>query len=193
MVNDDLGAFTDLPQQLARAAAATEGNLLATLLASNPVMGDGVALFHASHKNISTSAALSAAPIAEARKMLRQQTGLSGQLIGVTPKYLIVGPECETYAEQILALFYATKAADVNPFAGRLTLVVEPRLTGTGFYIAADPAEVPGLEYAYLEGNEGVYTESRWGFDVDGLEVKVRLDFGAGFTDWRGWNKNAGV
>jgi hypothetical protein len=34
-----------------------------------------------------------------------------------------------------------------------------------------------------------VYLESRVGFDVDGVELKARLDFAAKAIDWRGfWN-----
>ena len=29
-------------------------------------------------------------------------------------------------------------------------------------------------------------------FEVDGVQIKVRLDFGGGFVDWRGWQTNAG-
>ena len=56
----------------------------------------------------------------------------------------------------------------------------------------AAPTEIDGLEYAYLAGAPGPQTETRAGFEVDGVEVKVRLDFGGGFVDWRGWYSNAG-
>jgi hypothetical protein len=31
------------------------------------------------------------------------------------------------------------------------------------------------------------------GFDVDGIEIKARLDFGAKAIDWRGMHRNPGV
>jgi hypothetical protein len=37
-----------------------------------------------------------------------------------------------------------------------------------------------------------VYIETRQGFDVDGVEIKARLDFGAKAIDWRGMQKNVG-
>ena len=49
------------------------------------------------------------------------------------------------------------------------------------------------IEYAFLEGQEGVFIETRMGFDVDGVEIKARLDFGAKAIDWRGLYKNPGV
>ena len=53
--------------------------------------------------------------------------------------------------------------------------------------------EIDGLEFAYLSGNEGPQVESRSGWDVDGVEIRVILDFGAGFIDHRGWFMNAGA
>jgi len=38
-----------------------------------------------------------------------------------------------------------------------------------------------------------VAMESRSGWDVDGVEIRVILDFGAGFIDHRGWFQNPGA
>jgi len=72
--------------------------------------------------------------------------------------------------------------------------LVEPRLSSaTRWYVTADPGEIDGLEFAYLSGAEGPQVESRSGWDVDGVEIRVILDFGAGFIDHRGWFMNAGT
>ena len=87
----------------------------------------------------------------------------------------------------------ATATTDVNPFA-QLSLVVEPRLVSTTrWYLVGSPSEIDGLEFAYLAGAPGPQIETHAGFEIDGVSVKVRLDFGAGFVDWRGWYTNAGV
>ena len=113
---------------------------------------------------------------------------------GVIADQGLVPPTLETEAERWLASVAAAKAADVNPFAGSLTMVVEPRLSSTSrWYITADPAEIDGLEFAYLSGSEGPQVESKSGWDVDGVEIRVILDFGAGFVDHRGWYANAGA
>jgi hypothetical protein len=52
---------------------------------------------------------------------------------------------------------------------------------------------VDTIEYAYLEGEEGIFTETRQGFEVDGVEIKVRHVFGAKAIDFRGMYKNAGA
>ena len=40
-----------------------------------------------------------------------------------------------------------------------------------------------GVFVAFLEGEPGPQIESQNGFRIDGVEIKVRLDFGAGFVD----------
>ena len=199
LVNDDLGAFADLARRMGQAAAETEAKTLVDLLESGggngPTMSDSKALFHADHGNKAGSGgAIADATLSAGRLAMRTQTGLSGQRISATPKYLLVPPAQETTAEKWLATIAAAKATDVNPFSGSLTLVVEPRLSSTTrWYIAADSSEIDGLEYAYLAGGEGPQVESKSGWDVDGVEVRVLLDYGAGFVDWRGWYANAGA
>lgn len=199
MVNDDLGAFVDLAGKFGTASAEFEAQFLVDLLVLNsgigPTMADTKALFHADHSNLAGSgAAPDATTLGAARLAMRKQTGLSGKPINVTPRFMLVPPELETIAEQILAAIQPTKSADVNPFGGKLELLVEARLADTGrWYVVADPAQVEGLEYAYLQGEEGPQTETRAGFEVDGIEVKVRLDFGAAFMDWRSWYTNEGA
>lgn len=206
IINDDLSAFTDLSGQLGRAAADFEAQQLVNLLIANsgsgPTMDDGKTLFHVDHSNLAetpgplddSSMDATLNRLGKARVAMRRQTGLSGRPISVSPMFLIVPPELEYVAEKLLAEISPTSSSNANPFSGRFELLVEPRLTDTNaWFVAADPAQVPGLEYAYLQGAEGPQIEQRAGFEVDGLEVKVRLDFGAAFLDWRGVYRNAGA
>ena len=199
LVNDDLGAFSDLARRMGQAAAETEARVLVDLLESNsgngPKMDDTKVLFHADHGNkAGTGAVISDTTLSAARLALRTQKGLAGEPIRVTPKYLLVPPALETEAEKWLASVAAAKAADVNPFSGSLSLVIEPRLaSATRWYITADPSEIDGLEFAYLAGGEGPQVESKSGWDVDGVDIRVILDYGAGFVDHRGWFANAGA
>jgi len=199
LVNDDLGAFSDLARRMGQGAAETEARILVTLLEANsgngPTLSDTKALFHVDHGNRAGSGAvISDATLSVARLALRTQKGIEDRTIRVTPKNLLVPPALETVAEKWLATIAPATAADVNPFSGSLSLVVEPRLSSaTRWYITADPGEIDGLEFAYLSGNEGPQVESRSGWDVDGVEIRVILDFGAGFIDHRGWYMNAGA
>ncbi|WP_295043294.1 hypothetical protein [uncultured Paracoccus sp.] len=79
-----------------------------------------------------------------ARKAMRKVTGLDGKtIIDAKPKYLVVSPDLETSAEKLLATIYAATVNDVQPI--KLTLVVEPRLSGPQWFLLADPAQVPSL------------------------------------------------
>lgn len=192
LVNDDLGAFADVSRELGLSAARLEAEVLANLVNSNPAMSDGKAVFHADHKNLGAGAALSEASLSAARLAMAKQVGLAGELIDVTPAFLVVAPELQTAAEKILAAIQPANSESVNPFAGKLQLVVDRRLTASAWYLVASPGLVPSLEFAYLEGAAGPQFETELGFDVDGLRIKVRVDFGAGWTDHRGWYKNPG-
>ena len=199
LINDDLGAFRDWGQTAGRMAAETEANLLLNLLLSNPTMNeDGKSLFHADHGNlaspgVSLGSAGGVAMLDAARKAMRGVKALDGKTpINATPKYLLVGPELETAAEQILAQIYAATLGDTNPFTGRLSLLVEPRITDKSWYIFADPVILPVLEYSYLSSAQGPQMASREGWDVLGMEFRIVLDFGAGAIDWRGAYHNPG-
>ncbi|MBX9885388.1 MAG: Mu-like prophage major head subunit gpT family protein, partial [Novosphingobium sp.] len=199
IVNDDLGAFARWAAMMGTAAAETESDQLVALLTAasglGPIMGDGKRLFHVDHGNLAADAA---APdvdtLSAARLALRRQTGLDGVLpISATPKFFLVPPELETLAEKLLAQLNAATVDTQNPFSGKLTLLVEPRLTRDDWYVFADPAVLPVLEYAYLSSAPGPQLSSRDGWEVLGREFRVVLDFGCGAVDWRGAYRNAGV
>lgn len=196
LINDDLGGLGDITQRLGLAAAEFERQKLVDLIVQNsglgPTMSDSVALFNAAHGNIGTGGAPSEATLSQARLLMRNQTGPGGGGISVVPRYLIVPSALETGAEKLITSVQATQTANVNPFAF-LDLIVEPRLGDTHrWYLAADPALLPCIEFAYLAGAPGPQTESRAGFEVDGVQTKVRLDYGAGAVEWRGLVTNAG-
>ena len=198
LINDDLNAFGGMVAKFGVAAAEREAVQLVSLLTSNPTMSDGVALFHANHGNLAASGgAISVATLGAARKAMRLQTGLDGVTsIDCSPSFLIVPAALETVAEQFLATLSPTMSTEVNPFSGRLELVVDPRLdakSATAWYLAADPGVIDTIEYAYLEGYSGPVIEARDGWEVDGTEFKARLDFGAGVLGHRGLYKNAGA
>ncbi len=202
LVNDDLNAFTRIPQLFGVAAANLESDVVWGIITANPNMGDGVALFHASHKNLAAAgAAISVATLGAARKSMGTQTGVDGQtIINVRPAFIIVPAALEVTAEQLLAVnMVPAKSTDVVPQSLRtLTVIAEPRLDAAvngdkAWYMSANPGQIDTIEYAYLEGQNGVYIETRVGFDVDGVEIKARLDFGAKAIDWRGLFKNPGV
>lgn len=194
MINDDLNALSDWAQVAGQSAAETESELLVSLLTSNAEIDDGTPLFDASHNNVAASGtAISVTSLSEARLAMRRQTGINGKPIAAAPAFLLVSPEQETQAEQVLAELNATTVAETNPFSGRLTLLVEPRLPAGAWYVFAQPGNMPVLEHAYLSSAQAPQISSREGFDVLGMEMRVVLDFGAGLNDYRGAFRNGGA
>lgn len=198
LINDDLAAFSDFNVAAGQAAAETEASELCALLTANAgagvTMDDSKALFHTDHGNLAGSgAAIDVTTLSAARLAMRSQVGLAGEPINVTPTYLLTGAALETAAEQVLATLYAATVAEANPFSGRLTLLVEPRLSGNQWLVFADPARAAVLEHAYLTASPGPQIATRDGWEVLGVEFRVLLDFGCGALDWRGAYRNAGA
>lgn len=195
LINDEMDAFSRIPQAFAAKARIKQANIVYSILTGNPVMNDGVALFHADHANLAGSGANpSVNSLGEARKAIRGQKDLNGDLIDLMPRYLIIGPDLEQSVRQLLSNEYLpTSESGVNPWKGVFEMIVEPRLTGNQWYAACDPSMIDTIEYAFLDGEEELFTEQRTGFDVDGLEIKARMVFAAKAIDHRGLYKNAGA
>ncbi|MHA6180430.1 prohead protease/major capsid protein fusion protein [Pseudomonas mohnii] len=196
IVNDDLGALTRIPAALGNAAAATESNVVWALLLGNPNFTDGNPFFDASHGNVAGSGgAINTTTLAAARAAMRKQKSKAGEFLNLAPEFLVVGPDKELEAYQFTSSNYVpAKNADINDVRNAsLTVIVDARITGNQWYLYAAPGAVDTFEYAYLEGEQGVFTETREGFDVDGMEIKARLVFGAGWIDYRGAYKNPGA
>ncbi|CAM3088490.1 Mu-like prophage major head subunit gpT family protein [Paracoccus nototheniae] len=201
LIDDDLGLLGDMTSAMGAAAAQTEADELVKLLADNPIMSDGLPVFHVSRGNIATGPGsdmldpeAAVAALLEARRVMRTITGLDGRtILSVKPRYLVVGADLEAHAEKALASIYAATTHDVNPMAGKLELVVEPRLIGNTWFVMADPAAVPSLQYAYLSSAQGVQIQRQEAWDTLGLKYRAFLDFGCGWLDWRGAYRSTGA
>lgn len=195
IVNDDLDALTKLPFQIGQAAARTESNIVWGIVIDNANLADGVALFHSTHGNLITSNALNNANLGKAKAAMRKQTAPKGDKLDLVPRYAIVPADLEHTLLQLLnpSQLYANASTSVVPdWIKNLMPIVEPRLDdvasigSTTWYLAADPETIDTVEFCYLEGEEGVYIEPQVGWNVDGMEVKARIDFAAKAIDHRG-------
>lgn len=194
MINDDLGAF-DIVRRYGRAAAEMESNELIKLITANAGLGvfmaDGKPVFHLDHGNVpAAGAAITIDSLGEALKSMRLQKMLgSSTPLNVQPRFLLVPAALEVLAMQYVAQITATTADDVNPFASKLEVVIEPRLDAIddeAWIVAADQEVTPGLEHALLEGAEGPELVEEVGFEIEGVKWKVREDFGCGVVGYEG-------
>lgn len=201
IVNDDLNAFSRVTEKLTRAAADLESDLVYGIINANANMADGNALFSSAHGNLAAvNAAIGIGPLGIARAAMRRQKGMDGAKINITPRYLLVPATQETLADQYVSAITPESAGNVNPFgpggSTRLQVIAEPRLddtSTTAWYVTADQGQVDMLEMAHLTGQDGPYLETKNGFDIEGVEMKVRLDVGVQVVEYRGLYKNIGV
>lgn len=198
IINDDLGMFSKIATKYGSAAKRLVNKMVYAQLTGNVKMQDNVALFDSKHGNVAgTGEALSVKAIAKAITAMRRQKGIQGEAtLNVTPKYLVVPPELEMTAYQIVnstAAVDGVNSGVVNPYKGRFIVVADAELTDPdAWYLVADATQHDTIEVTYLNGVETPRLETRQGFDVDGIEYKVAFDCGVSALDFRGLYKNAG-
>lgn len=193
LINDDSSSFSSLPMMFGNRAAKGLADKVWGILTSNPVMSDGITLFHASHGNLaSPGTAITEVALAAAQTAVRMQTSKDGSPLGLRAKFLIVSPAKEFEARKLLATVFNLSDGSANVSAEGLTLIVAP-ITGNAWYLMADPATIPGIIVPFLNGVQVPTTEQRIGFEVDGLEIKARIDYDVGAIEWRGMFKNPGA
>ena len=158
---------------------------------------DGVALLSAAHpfspaNTNNTQAnegtlALTIDNLDTTRQAMRNFTDDAGQLMGVNPNMLLVPPELERTATQIVserALYEPGSAQfDVNMFSGRFQPVVWDRLTDANAWFLIDS----NMMKSHLIWQWRIRPEFSEAEDFDGLTAKFRgyMRYGIGWTDWR--------
>ena len=205
IINDDLDAFTRIPQMMGAAARRRINRVLYSILKTNAALSDTVALFHADHNNVGTAAAPSVTTLAELKKLMRMQAGMqaadeagSASLLNIEPSFILFGPSQEEVILQILHnSIQATQSSNtVSKWISSLTPVCEPELENTpdaatgDYFLSAKPTSIDTVELGLLNGIDAPYMEEQMGFEVDGMRFKVRVDVGAKAIDYRGLTVN---
>lgn len=196
IINDDLGAFIGAADMIGRAASRTVEARAYAVLASNPTMGDGFALFSAEHGNLESAGAPTVATVSAARVKMASQKDISGNdFLDLRPAIFLSGLAYGPDARILNAAEYdpdtANKLQRPNAVRGMFRDVVDtPRITDSKWYLFAEPSDAPVIEVAFLEGNDQPFLDQEEGFTVDGSRWKARLDFEAGAIDYRGAVRN---
>jgi hypothetical protein len=204
IVNDDLGVFNQISQDLGRAAKlSVEVDAYATLTANGglgPIMNDGKTLFHADHGNIVTPAAAPSIASFEAMDLsMAAQKDVSGNEFLDIALYAFLGPramrgEALIINDSQFDTETAGKFQRPNKVRGLFTTITgTPRLTGTRYYGFADPAVMPAIEIVFLNGEQEPRVEQKDGWRVSGVEWRVLFDYGVGGVNYRAAQTNAGA
>jgi phage head maturation protease len=193
MRNDDLGGMS----AGIRTSATANANLKAkTIMAAlSAVMSDGKALFHTDHGNLASSGgAPDETTLTNGRIAMRTQKAIGGNaILGLTPAIILCGPALETTVEKLIASINPTASDDVNVFAGKLRIAIEPRISGNEWYLFADPAIYPCVKFGTLAGFESPAFEQDQEFNRLGMSWRIHWHIGAAPVDYRGCWKNPGA
>lgn len=204
VINDDMGALNDLMTKLGRAARLSVEVDVYALLAQNsgagPTQSDSQPFFHAANRgNVGTAGALSVASIdADRVTMGVLKDAQNNEYLDVRPSILLVPIGLGAAARVINTSAYnhdSTKLQQPNSVQGLFRDIIDtPRLSGTRRYMFADPAVIPAIVVAFLEGQgQSPVIETEQGWRVDGAEMKIRFDYQAQMFDPKGALTNAGA
>jgi hypothetical protein len=211
---DDTRKLQAAPRALAQAAWLALGTDVSAIFTANagvgPTLADTKALFHVDHANLNTTA-LSFTEYAAARAAMRAQTELnSGAILGAltAPKFLLVPPELEITALQILATEQQPAQSNYqeNPFAegedhdARMkaarsrVIVIDLWTDANNWALVADPRLYPsiGLGFRYGRTPEIFSVASPTAglmFTNDTMPIKARFFYAVGPIDYRGLYK----
>lgn len=194
MVNDDLGALLRTPQLLGASLARTVNKSVYDMLGGSHIMSDTKELFSADHKNL-LALTLTIQNLSKAKAAMKRQTGLKGAALNIDPAFLVVGPELEFEARQIVAsVVDPTKNnAAVNVLYNSVQVIVDANIPDKTWYLLANTNQIDTMEVAFLNGINVPYIEQDIKFENDAIRMKARLDFGAKAIDFRGMVKSTVV
>ncbi|MFT3843355.1 MAG: hypothetical protein QM723_40610 [Myxococcaceae bacterium] len=206
IINDDMGAILDQIAQFGRAAGLTLEVAFYALLAQNAGLGPSVSfnsntapLFDASWGNVGAGAALSMASVEADNVLMQKQKDLNGnEYLDLFPAVLLVPVGLRATANQINNAKYdptAGSALEAPNYSQGLyrKVVATPRLTGTRRYSFADPSVVAAFKCVFLDGEQTPMMAEKINWDVDGQEMKLRLDAKMQAHDPKGALTNAGA
>jgi hypothetical protein len=206
MINDDLGAFLQIPRAIGRMSALALEEVVFTLLLSNP--GN---FFSAGNSNYFEGAesALDIDSLTVAERMFLDRVDKQGKPILVQPAIILVPTSLKVTAEQLFKELPLNqvpannKAKPVNnPHAGKFRPVCSPYLSvtsiagnsTTAWYLFADPDDVAAIEIAYLRGKRVPTIESgETDFNTLGMQWRGYFDFGVAMQDHRAAVKSKGA
>lgn len=200
MVNDDLNAISQVIADQGQMVAQFEDETFWTMFLSG-ANADGPTLNENSRQVFNTTdktkaasgGAIDVTTLGAARKALREHLSLDGRKLNVPAQILLVGPAYETLAEQYVATVQPQVSSNVNPFAGRLRVVVTPWITGNAWYVMPEASFGANFMWGLLDGYSAPRMRMDEPFGTQGIHFSVEHDFGCGASEHRFGYKNAGA
>ncbi len=211
IINDDLQMVSDLSIVLGKMGIRHVSDVVYEALLNNLEPDGATQFFTAPRANYITGAdkILSMGGLSAGREAMRKMRDAEGNNIDVAPRTLVVSPENETTALQILGSESVSRAAATdqaptgNPFAGagKLGLEVEPRLSNpnfagysaTAWYLFSSPSD-GAVAVNFLDGKDSPTVEQADApFETLGIQFRGYIDAGVSLADFRAALKSKGA
>lgn len=211
IINDDLGAFNEIPSRIGRGGALALNQVFWTafLASRDTFWASGHANVISGTTSGSTSV-LSAEGLQTATVKFRQQTDPDGQPLGITPRILLVPPELEYTAWTLInstnvntgGSSTVAQVPNANVWSSKYLIVPSTYLSNSSYtgysttqwFLLADPADLPTIEVAFLNGRDMPVIESA---DADfgslGVQFRGYFDFGCTKQEFRASVRAAGA
>lgn len=199
LINDDIGYIQSLANGLGMAGRRGIDTTVFNLLAANPQMRDGNALFSAAHNNLGTAGAPTTAAMLELADMMAEQVapGEDAVELDITPAVALANRGNGRTIRTINDAPYDVDAEGVlqlpNKAQGTVDRVVSTSRLGPEWYFFADPNVAPCVEVVFLNGQSEPALVQEEAFRTGSLSWRPTLDYNAGAIDWRGGAKNEGA
>lgn len=204
IINDDLGAFTDIPRQIGMGAGEAIADAVWGLWLKNPVQADGHAYFSVQHRNYLEGAdtALTIDGLTAAEVHFGEQTKPNGRPLGIPASILLVPTALKVPAQLLMTSLQVNETTTANkpkpaanPHVGKFEVVSSSYLSNTSFagasskawYLLADPNRLPAIEVAFLNGvDRPTVEQADADFNTLGVQFRGYIDFGVREQDHRG-------
>jgi hypothetical protein len=133
--------------------------------------------------------------------MQKQKDASSNAVLNIRPSYIIAPVALEDTLNMLMTSEMDPTSGQANssrpnPIRGMAKVIVDARLdeaSAKAWYLAADSSAFDTIEVGYLDGNPNPFLEQQNGWDVDGVEYKVRIDAAAKALEFRTLYKNPGA
>lgn len=204
IINDDLGALSQVPRKLGRGSGLKINDLFWNAFL------DDANLFSSGNSNLLTGAGsaldIDALTLAEAAFM--DLLDPQGQPLGTMPTKLLTGTALSASSAVLMRSAEIHDAATsnkiprANPHQGKFTPIVSryinnSNITGnsaTAWWLLGDPRDIAVIEMAFLNGQESPTIETTEAdFNTLGIQMRGFHDFGVNLQDPLGGVKNDGA
>ena len=191
IINDDLVRITTTPFEAGRAVSRLIGDKVFAVLTTNAALSDGMLLFHADHGNVGTPGSPSVTTLDELYGLFAAQTGPSGEVLNIRPRFVIAPPTDASTLAVLRAAMNPPSPGEAS--SGFISTLTDSRLTGTTWYALANPIVHDGIQVVLLEGDATPLRFERRQSSNDSAEFLIGTDVEVLPVDYRSMCTNAGA